>query len=68
MGDSELIINQMNGTYKVRAENMIQIHHGCKELAAKYESISFRHVLREQNAYTDSLAQKAFRPNDVIFE
>ena len=68
MGDSELIINQMNGTYRVRAENMISVNQDCQELASMFESIHFRHVLRDQNAYTDKLAQKAFRPIDVIFE
>ena len=65
-GDSNLIINQMNGIYKVKAENLIPLHKQAKELVAKFDFIHFVHIKREFNKEADRLANKAL--DDKIYK
>lgn len=58
-GDSSLIINQMNGTNKVNAKNLIPLHKQAKELEHKFHYIDYKHVKREFNKDADKLANKA---------
>jgi len=57
-GDSDLIIKQMNGQYKVKSPNLIELHKEAKALAEQFEEISFVHVRRNLNARADELANK----------
>jgi ribonuclease HI len=56
--DSELIVKQMKGEYKVRNEALAQIR---LELVKTLQGlkVSFNHVPREQNKLADKLANKA---------
>jgi deoxyadenosine/deoxycytidine kinase/ribonuclease HI len=58
-GDSSLIINQMNGTNKVNAKNLIPLHTQAKELEKKFQYIDYKHIKREFNKEADELANKA---------
>jgi ribonuclease HI len=58
-GDSSLIINQMNGTNKVNAKNLIPLHKQAKELERKFHYIDYKHIKREFNKDADKLANKA---------
>jgi ribonuclease HI len=59
VGDSLLVVNQMNGLWKVKADNVKPLHAVCKSLAGKLESVAFRHVLRGHNKEADALANEA---------
>ncbi len=59
VSDSELLVKQMRGEYKVRNETLQQMAHEARELIRKLESFQIRHVLREQNREADGLANQA---------
>lgn len=56
--DSLLVVNQMNGIYKVKNRDLWPIHETVKELAANFKKISFHHVPRELNKVADGLVNK----------
>lgn len=51
--DSLLVVNQMNGTYKIKNRDLWPIHQNIKELMLKYEDVTFTHVRREFNKLAD---------------
>lgn len=57
--DSELIIKQINGQYKVKNADLLPIYQEVKKLSANFHSISFTHVRREKNKIADGLVNKA---------
>lgn len=57
--DSELLVKQIKGEYKVRSEALLGIYREAKELIRKYKSFQIRHVYREQNREADHLANMA---------
>lgn len=54
--DSQLLINQLTGRYRVKSEHLQPLHRRARSLGAGFERISFEHVPREQNAAADALA------------
>lgn len=58
-GDSLLVINQMTGIYKVKSENLIEIHNEVKELTKQFDFISFTHIYRTNNKRADELSNIA---------
>jgi ribonuclease HI len=58
-GDSQLIIRQITGRYRVKSENLIPLYEEAKRLAGNFEKISFKWVQREKNADTDALSNRA---------
>jgi ribonuclease HI len=57
--DSELIVKQMKGIYKVKAENLKELFWEGQELVRKIGKVNFSHVLREKNGRADMLANMA---------
>ncbi|AMY12617.1 14.7 kDa ribonuclease H-like protein [Luteitalea pratensis] len=57
--DSELVIKQMRGEYKVKHATMQELHADAKRLIAKLERVTFEHVRREQNKVADGLSNQA---------
>jgi ribonuclease HI len=55
VGDSELIVRQVEGKYKVKDATMKELHGEVKAALAPFESWSIRHVRRENNADADRL-------------
>jgi ribonuclease HI len=58
-GDSELVVKQMNGQYKVRNAGLKPLFEQAQTLAREFEKVSFAHVRREQNAHADKLYNRA---------
>ena len=56
--DSQLIVRQIQGQYKVKHPTLKPLFAEVKELLAKIESWSVAHVPREQNKRADELANK----------
>ncbi len=48
--DSELMVKQMNGLYKVKSPDLKELHQKAGDLIDRFESVKIRHVYREQNA------------------
>ena len=60
VGDSELIVRQVKGEYKVKDATMRELHAEVKRALAQFgESWSIRHVRRERNAEADRLVNEA---------
>lgn len=57
--DSELLVRQMNGQYRVKDAKLQDLFAQAKELAAAIGDVRFVHVYREQNAEADRLANLA---------
>ena len=57
--DSELLVKQIKGEYKVRSEALVDIFREAKELIRKLDSFQIRHIPREQNREADRLANEA---------
>jgi ribonuclease HI len=58
VGDSELVVRQVKGEYKVKDANMRELHAEVKRSLASFERWSIRHVRREQNVEADRLVNK----------
>jgi ribonuclease HI len=59
VGDSELIVRQVEGKYKVKDATMKELHAQVKAALRPFESWSIRHVRRENNADADRLVNQA---------
>ncbi|HHT01389.1 MAG TPA: ribonuclease HI family protein [Firmicutes bacterium] len=57
--DSELLVKQINGQYKVKNEGLRPLYLLVKVLMEKFTEVSFLHINREQNKEADWLANKA---------
>ncbi len=57
--DSELLVRQMTGEYKVRNEGLRPLVARAHALAAAFTSVDFVHVRRERNRDADRLANLA---------
>lgn len=52
--DSLLVINQMQGVFKVKNRDLWPIHEAIKEIAATFKKIKYTHVPRELNRLADA--------------
>jgi ribonuclease HI len=59
-GDSELVIRQLNGVYKVKSPSIVNLFKQVRELAGKFPSITFEWVPREENRDADALTNRAY--------
>jgi ribonuclease HI len=64
-GDSMLVINQMNGTYKVKNQQLIDLHRQAKSLCKSFKYIEFKHVYRQFNKRADKLANDSLIVDDT---
>jgi ribonuclease HI len=51
--DSQLVVNQMNGLYKVKNQELAPLHQQLKALADSFEKASFHYIPRALNAEAD---------------
>lgn len=58
-GDSQLIIKQITGRYRVKSSNLIPLFHEAKKLCNNFEKLKFVWIKREDNSYTDTLCNRA---------
>lgn len=56
--DSMLVVNQMNGVYKIKNRELWPINERIRELIGKFESVRFSHVRREFNQLADGVVNK----------
>ncbi len=57
--DSELLVLQLNGTYKIRAANLKPLFDQAKKKLKRFARVQIVHVPRAQNARADKLANQA---------
>ena len=58
IGDSELIVRQVTGEYKVKDEALRELHRQVREALDEFERWSIRHVRRDENAEADRLVNE----------
>lgn len=54
--DSELLVNQINGEYKIKNEHLKPLNCHAKLLIKKFDRFSISHTDREKNKHADKLA------------
>jgi len=57
--DSELMVKQMRGQYKVKSDDLRPLFERAKKMSQALESFRIDHVYREQNREADALANEA---------
>jgi len=59
ISDSELMVRQMKGIYKVRNPDLRKLYDEAQQLVRRLEYFEIRHALREHNKIADRLANEA---------
>ena len=57
--DSELLVKQIQGTYRVKNPKLQTLHAAARKLMARIPRVTLRHVPREENREADRLANRA---------
>ena len=58
-GDSNLVINQVSGTWRVKNDELKILHNEVQEFINKIKDIRFQHIPRNENKRADQLANEA---------
>lgn len=57
--DSQLVVNQLNGLFKIKEKNLIRLSEEIRSLQKKIpHTITFTHITRDKNKIADSLLNK----------
>jgi len=56
--DSELVVKQISGAYRVKHEGLIPLHARAKALLRKFARVDVQHVRRKENAAADALVNQ----------
>ncbi|MEE8479477.1 MAG: ribonuclease HI family protein [Candidatus Neomarinimicrobiota bacterium] len=59
--DSELVVNQINGNYKVKNERMKVLYGKAISLLGKLDRWSITHIPREKNSIADKLSKNGMK-------
>jgi ribonuclease HI len=59
LSDSELMVKQMRGQYKVKSEDLKPLFERARKMSQSLESFRIEHVYREQNREADELVNQA---------
>ncbi len=57
--DSELVVKQMKGEYKVKNKDLLLFKNKCESLKSSFSNFDIQYVPREQNTRADKLANLA---------
>ena len=59
LGDSELVVKQMQGEYEVRSDRLRPYHEHLRRLVAEFDEVRFQWIPREENERADALSKLA---------
>ena len=59
LSDSELLVRQISGRYKVKSRGLKPLHEQARQMITQLEAFSIEHVPRERNRQADRLANQA---------
>ncbi|GBE36985.1 14.7 kDa ribonuclease H-like protein [bacterium BMS3Bbin07] len=62
--DSELIVRQLTGLYRVKNEGLIPLYKKVRAILEKFKGYNITHIPRAENSEADSLAKKAVQRVD----
>jgi ribonuclease HI len=57
--DSELMVKQLNGEYRVKNEGLRPLYQQAVELCKHFDKVTIKHIYREQNSQADALCNEA---------
>lgn len=57
--DSQLLVKQLTGEYRVKSDNLQPLYQEIIELIDNFKEVQFIHIPREQNKKADELANQA---------
>ncbi len=63
--DSELVVRQVDGTYKVKHHELQRLHGIVQELVREFDSVEVEHIPREKNKVADALVNAALDGKDL---
>jgi probable phosphoglycerate mutase len=66
--DSELMVKQMNGQYRVKSPNLKPLFEDARRLTRGFSRFAIEHVRRERNAEADRLANLAMDARGPVDE
>ena len=61
VSDSEVMVRQMQGHSQVNSSRLQRLHKQTCQAVRRFEQVTFRHVLREENHLADALAAEALQ-------
>ncbi|MCA1832808.1 MAG: ribonuclease HI family protein [Actinomycetota bacterium] len=64
--DSLLVVEQLNGRWKIKKPTLQVLHQTVRALAKKFDEVTYEHVRREYNAEADALVNHAL--DQWVFE
>ena len=65
-GDSELVVKQVRGEYKVKDAGLKPLHAQARQALSAFSNWSFNHVRREQTAEADALVNQALDAHTTL--
>jgi ribonuclease HI len=63
--DSQLMIKQLAGEFRVRKPHLVPLHAEAKRLLQQYDEVDLQHVPREENVDADALVNAALDAADT---
>lgn len=64
--DSELLVNQLKGLYRVKDKILKTLFDKTKELILGFSSVEFCHIPREKNKRADNLVNKVLNERNTV--
>ena len=65
--DSELLINQLNGQYKIKEKNLVPFFIEIWNLKQDFREVKFSQIFREENSRADSLVNRELDSQSKLF-
>jgi ribonuclease HI len=59
-GDSRLVVNQLNGKFKVKAPRIVELYHDARELMSEFANVRIEWIDRSLNKEADLLSRIAY--------
>ena len=53
-----LVVNQVNGLWKIKHQELLPHHQAVRQLVARFKKITFTHVPRAMNALADAMVNE----------
>jgi len=61
--DSELVVKQLNGIYRVKEPRLAPLFSKVKETASGFDAVTYKNIPRERNKEADKLVNEALDEN-----
>jgi ribonuclease HI len=68
LGDSLLVINQLNGIFRVKSEDLLELYEEAMRLKKLFKFIEFNHIYREKNKRADELSNLGLLEQSITKE